>query len=87
MSVSNYDRIGKALKLLNTALAPYVAAEFKRVFPDDALKTAKGYFSNTLGLSDDIATWDTSSIFKIMEGGWGDVFSSNFSRTHRSMVV
>ena len=87
MSVSNYDRIGKALKLLNTALAPYVAAEFKRVFPDDALKTAKGYFSNTLGLSDDIAAWDTSAIFKIMEAGWSDVFSSNFSRTHRSMVV
>jgi hypothetical protein len=87
MALSNYDRIGKSLKLLNAALAPYVAAEFKRVFPDDALKTAKGYFTNTQGLSDDIATWDTSAIFKIMEAGWSDVFSSNFSRTHRSMVV
>jgi hypothetical protein len=43
MALSNYDRIGKSLKLLNAALAPYVAAEFKRVFPDEALKTAKGY--------------------------------------------
>jgi predicted AAA+ superfamily ATPase len=87
MSVSNYDRIGKALKLLNSGLAPFVAAEFKRVFPDDALKTAKGYFTDTRGLNDDIASWDTSAIFKLMENGWADVFSDKFSRTHRSMVV
>ncbi len=41
MAISNYDRVGKALKLLNSVLAPYAAAEMKRVFPDDALKTAK----------------------------------------------
>ena len=48
MAISNYDRVGKALKLLNSVLAPYAAAEMKRVFPDDALKTAKGYLEGCL---------------------------------------
>lgn len=87
MSVSNYDRIGKALKTLNSALAPYVAAEFKRVFPDDALKTAKGYFTDTRGLDDDMAKWDTSAIFRTIEAGWRDVFEQKFGRAHRSLVV
>lgn len=87
MAVSNYDRIGKSLKLLNTALAPFVAAEFKRVFADEALKTAKGYFTDIRSLGDDIAAWDSSAIFKLMENGWTDVFAEKFSRSHRSLVV
>jgi hypothetical protein len=86
MSVSNYDRIGKALKTLNSALAPYVAAEFKRVFPDDALSTAKGYFADTRGLDDDMAKWDTSATLKAMWDGWNDVFREKFGRSDRALV-
>ena len=86
MSVSNYDRIGKALKLLNSALAPYVAAEFKRVFPDDAVKTAKGYFIDVRGLDDDMSKWDSSAVLKAMWDGWNDVFRDKFSRSDRGIV-
>jgi DNA-binding NtrC family response regulator len=40
--------------------------EMKRVFPDDAIKTAKGYFIDSSNLSEDIAQWDSSAIFKLI---------------------
>ena len=86
MAISNYDRVGKALKLLNSVLAPYAATEMKRVFPDDALKTAKGYFIDSGNLSDDIAQWDTSAIFKLMGDAWKDVFKQKLSHADRNFV-
>lgn len=42
MAISNYDRVGKALKLLNSVLAPYAAAEIKRVFSGRCAEDGQG---------------------------------------------
>lgn len=86
MAISNYDRVGNALKQLNSVLAPFAAAEMKRVFPDDALKTAKGYFIDSSNLSEDISNWDSSAIFKLMGDAWKDVFKQKLSNADRNFI-
>ena len=37
MAISNHERVGKALDLLKSGLAPFVEREFKNLYADRAL--------------------------------------------------
>lgn len=87
MAISNQDRIGKAMELLRSGLAPYVVREFNSVFP------GKGEAEAAKVLSDDrtvakkaLADWDVAALLKLMWDSWNGVFGKTLGRAERSLI-
>ncbi len=89
MAVSNHERVGKALDLMNRGLLPFVAREMKGVHKDawedaaqqslraDKVPAQKGRKS---------INWDSQAILAVMWEQWNAVFRNTLGTTHRSMV-
>lgn len=82
MAVSNSERVGNALAVLNEGLRPFVEQEFRSVFGDDWEDKAAA----RANLHHDDGEWDTYAILKIMWSNWNEVFSRTLGRSERSLV-
>lgn len=88
MALSNRDRVGKALDLLNAGLKPFVERELKAVYKDKWLDAAQE------GIKEDrIAAnlkkepkLDTQALLAIIWNQWNAVFSKTLGRAERSIV-
>src|SRR4030042_4769818 len=86
MAVSNRERVGKALELLNAGLKPFVERELKAVHGNKWLDAAQE------GLREDRITitkgmkWDTQALLAIIWNQWNSVFNKTLGRTERSIV-
>lgn len=82
MAVSNSERVGNALAVLNEGLRPFVDQELRSVFGDDWEEKAAA----RANLHHDDGEWDTYAILKIMWSNWNEVFSRTLGRSERSLV-
>ena len=87
MAVSNQERVGKAMELLRTGLAPFVEREFKSQHQEQAIDAARRYFTDdrTFGRKP-VTEWDVAALLKLMWESWNDVFSRALGRAERSLV-
>src|SRR5438105_6374104 len=87
MANTNQERVGKAMDLLRTGLAPFVEREFKSQHQAQAAEAARRYFSDdrTIGKKA-VAEWDVAALLKLMWEAWNDVFGKTLGRAERSLV-
>src|ERR1700756_2651798 len=87
MAITNHERVGKAMELLKTGLAPFIQREFKNTFKNQAEEQAR------LILGDDrmtsgkpMSSWDAAALLKVMWDSWNDVFRKTLGPAERSLV-
>ena len=87
MAITNRDRVGKALDLLKTGLAPFVKREFFNIHKEAAenrLASFKGEDRMLAGKS--IEEWDVAALLKLMWDSWHEVFRLALGHAERSLV-
>lgn len=78
MAVSNHERVGKALELLNEGLKPFVSRELQAVYKGYYMDEALAALRSDPGrpaAGTDSSRWDTQALLSIMVGRWDQVFS------------
>ncbi len=87
MALTNHERVGKALELLRAGLAPFVEREFKNLYQDQAVDTARRYFGDDKTVvKKQIAEWDVAAQLKLVWEAWNDVFKKTLGFSERSLV-
>jgi len=89
MSISNRERVGRALELLKDGLYPFVEREMRSVFGDKWIVAATSFVpeDHTLRRTvQQILKQDESAILKLMSGQWRDVFKKTLGNAERSLV-
>ena len=88
MSLSNYERVGKAVQLLAEGLAPFVDRECRAKFGDDwpvvvqqRMDTRGGE-----GIPRRVNPADAQFLLKVMWAEWRTIFGKNLSRSDRNYV-
>ena len=85
MAETNRDRVGKALELIKEGLAPFVQREVHacKKLPMERLR----HYADDPRLSNrPIEEWDASSLFKLMNETWREVFHDTLGHPGRSLV-
>lgn len=87
MAITNQERVGKAMDLLRTGLAPFVEREFKNLHQDQAAEVARRVFTDDRGVGQKpIGDWDVAALLRLMWDSWNAVFSRTLGRAERSLV-
>jgi len=88
MAMTNRERVGKALELLCTGLAPYVERELQEAVRAGAvnMETVRRFTEDPLLKNKPIAEWDAASLLKLMWETWNDVFRKTLGFAERSLV-
>lgn len=86
MAVSNADRVGRALELLNAGLRPFLEREMSSVhgaaWQDQARQSLTGpTFDTKNGIN-----WDTAAILTVMISEWNTVFKKSLGQAERSLA-
>ena len=88
MALSNLERIGAALELLNTGLKPFVERELQAVYRDRWITEIQSLLHDdqkpgkkTKGLH-----WDTQALLVVMWDQWNAVFKNILGQAERSLV-
>ena len=75
MAITNRERVGKAMDLLRTGLAPFVEREFKSRHQAQAAEAARRYFGDDrTGSKKPVAEWDVAALLKLTWAAWNDTF-------------
>ncbi len=86
MAVNNHERVGKALELLRSGIAPYVKREIqarpKRV-PMDRIQR---YVNDPHLEGKSIEEWDIAGLLRLMNNVWRDVFQETLGHSGRSLA-
>ncbi len=82
MAVTNHERVGKALQLLNRGLQPFVERELKAVYKDRWQEMAQA------GLRAPLVEghWDIQALLNVIEAEWRTVFDRKLSRADRTLA-
>ena len=87
MAISNYERVGKAMELLQGGLAPFVKREFESVYRKNALIEARNFLGNDqMLMKKGIDGWDASALLKLMWESWNNVFRNTLGPAERGLV-
>src|SRR6202521_4767746 len=87
MAITNQERVGKAMELLRTGLAPFVEREFKSQHQAQAADAARRYFTDDRTVAKkQLADWDVAALLKLMWETWNEVFGKTLGRAERSLV-
>lgn len=86
MSISNRDRVGKALELLNTGLRPFMEREMKAAFQDRWLETARQGLRDDRNIPEDFGDWDTQALVTVLLDQWNVVYNKQLGPAERNMV-
>ena len=89
MALSNNERVGQALELLNVGLRPFVLREMQAVYgsrtTEEARATLRRNEGRTLSGAED-GQWDTQAMLVILWDRWNDVFRNTLGHAERSLV-
>ena len=79
MAITNHERVGKALDLLNAGLRPFVERELKATYKDRWTETARPSFPNwqQTGKNAKELNWDTQALLSVMWDLWNDCFQKD----------
>lgn len=87
MALSNHERVGKALDLLKTGLAPFVDREVQNAVRTDGMPASLLRFAEDVNLQDrPVDTWDCALLLRVMWDTWNDVFRQTLGHAERSLV-
>jgi predicted AAA+ superfamily ATPase len=87
MAITNHDRVGKALELLKTGLAPFVERELKSVYKEKAqAEAARILGDDRLNAKKPITGWDAAALLKVLWDAWHDVFKLTLGFSERTLV-
>ena len=88
MALSNHERIGKALELLNLGLEPFVEREMKVHYRERWPEVSKAYARQAQSPSSKAkaAHWDTQALLGMMWEQWNDVFKKTLGQAERTWV-
>ena len=81
MAITNQERVGKAMELLRSGLAPFVEREFRSQHQAQAAEAARRYFGDdrTVGKKP-VAEWDVAALLKLMWEAWNEMFGKTLGR-------
>ena len=87
MAITNHERVGKALDVLNTGLRPFVERELKATYKEKWIDTARPSFPNwqQIGRTTSL-NWDTQALLTVMWDLWNDCFRKTLGPSDRSLV-
>src|SRR6266571_9438077 len=88
MAISNAERVGKALELLNQGLFPFMKRELKASYGDTwfAQASANPREYQMPGKGDSDEHWDTQALLLVMWDQWNVVFRNVLGQAERSLV-
>jgi len=88
MAITNHERVGKALELLKSGLAPFVEREIKSAIDSSSLtlERVRGFVEDPLLAKRAITEWDASALLKLMWETWNEVFRKTLGHSERSLV-
>ena len=87
MAMTIPQRVGKALEILKTGLAPFVEREMKTAYKDKAASQAALLMGeDRLLAKKPIAEWDVAGLLKLMWDAWNEVFRNTLGHAERSLV-
>lgn len=87
MAITNHERIGKAMDLLKTGLAPFAEREFRDVYGEAALNEARRIMGEDRLLANKpLSDWDATALLKLMWEAWNEVFRRVLGHAERSIV-
>ena len=87
MAITNHERVGKALELLKTGMAPFVEREFQNAYKSDAKSQAESLLGEDRLLANKpISEWDAAALLRLMWEGWRDVFRRTLGNAERSLL-
>jgi predicted AAA+ superfamily ATPase len=87
MSLTNHERIGKAMDLLRDGLGPFVEREFDNLYKGQALTEALRFAGEDRMLAGKpIPEWDAHALIKLMWDSWNEVFRRTLGQSERTLV-
>ncbi|MBI4517435.1 MAG: ATP-binding protein [Deltaproteobacteria bacterium] len=89
MAITNHDRVGKALDLLNAGLRPFAEREMHAVHGEQWVDAARSAIREDRGspkLKGDGFNWDTQALLTLVWEQWNGVFSKTLGRAERTLV-
>jgi predicted AAA+ superfamily ATPase len=87
MATTNHERVGKALELLKSGLAPFVEREFRSKYGDGWAFEVKDLLSDTrLGDGRAEPLNDVAAMLVVMDRKWSEVFRQILGKAERSLV-
>ncbi|MGB9926918.1 MAG: Swt1 family HEPN domain-containing protein [Methanosarcina sp.] len=87
MSMSNSERVGKALELLKGDLGPYVEREVENVYQGEVReKVAQVLGGDMIFAGKSISDLDAAGLFKLMWDTWNEVFRNTLGFSERTLV-
>ncbi len=88
MAITNQERVGKALDLLKTGLAPFVDREIHAAVKAGTVRTdtIRRFAEDPMLAEKPVSQWDAAGLLKLMWECWNDVFRKILGRAERSLV-
>jgi hypothetical protein len=87
MAITNHERVGKALELLEAGVTHLVAREFKALCGDDWAFNVRDVLSDTrLSAGKGESPNHVAALLVVMDRKWSDVFRQILGKTERSLV-
>ena len=87
MAMTNHERVGKALELLKSGLAPFVEREFTSAYKDRAGAEASRFIGeDRLNTTRSVADWDVAALLKLMWESWNEIFRKTLGPAERSLL-
>ncbi|MCC6131982.1 MAG: DUF499 domain-containing protein [Acidobacteria bacterium] len=87
MAITNHERVGRAMDLLKSGLAPFIEREFKTLsVPDARAILTRLSADDRLLANKAVADWDVAALLKLMWEAWNEVFRKTLGFSERSLV-
>src|ERR1043165_1961890 len=87
MATTNTERVGKAMELLKSGLAPFVDRELKSVYQGRAAaEAARLLGEDHVNARRPVIEWDPAALLQAMWDGWNDVFRRTLGQSERPLV-
>lgn len=86
MALTNRERIGRALELLQAGLNPWVQREMESVHATQWLHMARQSVRDDRATPGEFSRWDVPALLSVIESEWRRVFSSTLGRSERSYL-
>jgi predicted AAA+ superfamily ATPase len=88
MAITNQERVGKAMELLRTGLAPFAEREVQEAVKAGAVRldAVRRFVDDPILGNKPISQWDVAGLLKLMWEVWNEAFRKTLGQNERSLV-